>query len=145
MDDLIPFFGRLLWWQRPLVVALPVLLAALVLPMLYNGVLKPSIDILRGKCPKEDRKAGWEHLAYGSGLLAIATGLTWLFYNIQIEWLGGHQHLVTLGAFLVGAYEVLHGLGVLLFRTGMLGVLGGIYTFGGFCLYCLLHWTLGWF
>lgn len=44
--------------------------------MLYNGVLKPSIDILRGKYPKEDRKAGWEHLAYGSGLLAIATGLT---------------------------------------------------------------------
>lgn len=82
MDELIPFFGRLLWWQRPLVAALPVLLAALVLPMLYNGVLKPSIDIFRGKYPKEDRKAGWEHLAYGSGLLAIASGLTWLFCNI---------------------------------------------------------------
>ena len=50
-----------------------------------------------------------------------------------------------MGAFLVGTYELLHGLGILLFRTGMLGVLGGIYTFGGFCLYCLLHWTLGWF
>ncbi len=125
--------------------ALPVLLAALVLPMLYNGVLKPSIDIMRGKYPAEARRAGWEHLAYGLGLLAIATGLTWLSYNIQIEWLGGHQHLVSIGAFAVGAYEVLHGLGIVLFRTGMLGVLGGIYTFGRFCLYCLLHWTLGWF
>lgn len=76
MDELIPFFWRLLWWQRPLVLALPCCLLRLVLPMLYNEVLKPSIDILRGKYPKEDRKAGWEHLAYGSGLLAIATGLT---------------------------------------------------------------------
>lgn len=52
---------------------------------------------------------------------------------------------MSIGAFAVGAYEVLHGLGIVLFRTGMLGVLGGIYTFGGFCLYGLLHWTLGWF
>jgi hypothetical protein len=36
-------------------------------------------------------------------------------------------------------------LGIVLFRTGMLGVLGGIYAFGGFCLFGLLHWTLGWF
>ena len=113
--------------------------------MLYNGVLKPSIDIFRGKYPTEDRRAGWEHLAYGLGLLVIATGLTWLSYNIQIEWLGGHQHLVTMGAFVVGAYEVLRGLGIVLFRTGMLGVLGGIYAFSGVFLYGLLHWTLGWF
>ena len=145
MDELVPFFGRLLWWQRPLVLALPVLLAALVLPMLYNEVVKPSISLFRNKYPTEDRRAGWEHLAYGLGLLAIATGLTWLFYNIQIEWLGGHQHLVMIGAFLLGAYEVLHGLGIVVFRTGMLGVLCGIYAFGGFCLYGLLHWTLGWF
>ena len=89
--------------------ALPVLLAALVLPMLYKGVLKPSIDILRGKYPKENRKAGGEHLAYGAGLLAIATGLTWLFHNMQIDWLGRHQHLVTIGAFVVGAYEACTG------------------------------------
>lgn len=96
---------------------------------------------MRGKFPKNDRRLGLEHLAYGAGLFLLAGLLTWLSYTIQIEWVGGREHLVAIGVFLIATYEILYGLGIWFFRTGVLGVLIGIYAFSGFCLYGLMHWT----
>ncbi len=40
MDTIIQLFERQQWWQRPLVAVLPLLLAALVLPVLKNRIAK---------------------------------------------------------------------------------------------------------
>jgi uncharacterized membrane protein len=145
MEPIFQFFDRLHWWQRPLVAVLPVLLATLVLPMVYTVLVRIPMDVLYQRYPKNDRRQGIEHIVYGAGILAVACGVTWLSYSVQVDWLGGQAHLVAIGAFLVGVYELLYGVGIWLFRTGMLGVLAGFYAFGAFCLYGLLHWTLGWF
>lgn len=144
MEQVARILGRLEWWQQPLAILLPFLLAALILPMLFTMFVGIPLDALRGRFPREDRRKGLEHLAYGFGLFLVACGLTWLAWRVQIDWLGGHEHLVMVGAFFVAAYEILYGAGIWLFRTGVLGVLGGVYVFLAYCLYGLLHWTLGW-
>ena len=145
MEQIIQFFERMQWWQRPLVAALPILVAALVLPMVYTVLVRIPMDVLYSRYPKDDRRKGLEHIAYGAGIFAVACAVTWMAQSIQVEWFGGKEHLVAIGALLVGIYELLYGIGIWLFRTGMLGVLLGFYAFGAFCFYGLLHWTLGWF
>ena len=145
MDTIFQLFERLQWWQRPLVAVLPFLLAALVLPSIYSVLVRIPMDVLHSRYPKDDRRKGVEHVVYGAGIFAVACAVTWLAQFVQVEWLGGNAHLVAIGAFLVGIYELLYGIGIWLFRTGTLGVLLGFYAFGAFCLYGLLHWTLGWF
>jgi len=145
MDTIFQLFERLQWWQRPLVAVLPLLLAALVLPALYTSLVRIPLELLRKQYPQDDRRKGLAHIGYGAGIFAVASAVTWLAEFVQVEWLGGNAHLVAIGAFLVGVYELLYGAGICLFRTGMLGVLIGGYAFGAFCLYGLLHWTLGWF
>lgn len=145
MEQIGQILGRLEWWQRPLVAVLPILLAALILPLVYTMLVRIPMEALRGRFPKDDRRRGLEHLVYGGGIFVVACGVSWLSYRVQISWLGGHEHVVAIGAFFVGIYELLYGLGIWLFRTGALGVLAGIYVFGAYCVYGLLHWTLGWF
>lgn len=146
MSELLRFFGRLEWWERPLVVVLSFSLAYLLLPAIYIEIIRPSFDVFSAKCDKEkNRRAGWTHLALGFGFLLIGTCLTWLFYAIEITWLDGRSHLVSIGAFIVGVFEVLQGLGILIFRNAAFGVIVGFYSFAGFCMYGLMHWTWGWF
>lgn len=104
-----------------------------------------SLGVASQAIPQDDWRKGLAHIGYGAGIFAVASSVTWLAEFVQVEWLGGNAHLVAIGAFLVGIYELLYGAGICLFRTGMLGVLIGGYAFGAFCLYGLLHWTLSWF
>lgn len=50
MEQITHLFERLQWWQRPLVAALPVLVAALVLPMIYTVLVRIPMDVLHSDC-----------------------------------------------------------------------------------------------
>jgi hypothetical protein len=93
------------------------------------------LSILGGKDRVDDRQQGCVHLGIGAATLAGAGLLTWLAYQFQINWLGGSSHWMTAGAFVVGVYELFYGADILLFRTGVLGVLMLMYGF----VYGALH------
>lgn len=141
METLLRAASLMALWQRALTIIALALVAILLSMVAYQVFVGIPLSALRGKLEQEDRKKGWGHLGLGAGLLVIASGVTWLAYQLQIEWLDGNAHVVTVGAFLVGAYELMYGLGILVFRTGALGVLAMMYAF----IWALGHWTLKWF
>jgi hypothetical protein len=126
------------WYTALLLSALFLLIATLLGVLAFHLFIGLPLSVVRGKDRVADRQQGWVHLGIGAATLAGAAVLTWLAYQFQITWLGGSSHLVTAGAFVVGVYELFYGAGILLFRTGVLGVLMLMYGF----LYALLHYTL---
>lgn len=126
------------WYTALLLSALFLLIAALLGVLAFHLFIGLPLSVVRGKDRVADRQQGWVHLGIGAATLAGAGALTWLAYQFQITWLGGSSQFVTAGAFVVGVYELFYGAGIVLFRTGVLGVLMLMYGF----LYALLHYTL---
>lgn len=122
-------------WYPYVAWGMGILIAALILPKVYQALL-PHFEAAFGKTAVvEERKAGWEPLVLGISFIAVGALVTWLAYTVEIGWLGGSSHVVSIGAFIYGAYETLRGIGILVFRRAAAGVLVGTGLFVGWCLY----------
>ena len=122
-------------WYPYAAAGMATIVAALILPKVYHALL-PHFEAAFGKTAVVDeRRAGREPLLLGIGFIGVGALVTWLAYTIEISWLGGGGHVVSIGAFIYGAYETLRGLGILLFRRAAAGVLVGTGLFVGWCLY----------
>jgi hypothetical protein len=123
------------WFLTLGLLVLFLLVAALLGTIAFQIFIALPLSVMRGKDRVENRRQGWTHLGVGAATVSCAGLLTWLAYQFQITWLGGSSHLVTAGAFVVGVYELFYGAGIVLFRTGVLGVLMLMYGF----IYGALH------
>lgn len=139
LHNLWAFVAAQPWHTALLLSALFVLIATLLGVLAFHLFIGLPLSVVRGRDRVADRRQGWVHLGVGAATLVGAGVLTWLAWQFQINWFGGSSHLVTAGAFVVGVYELFYGAGILLFRTGVLGVLVLMYGF----VYALLHYTLG--
>lgn len=129
LNNVWDFAANSPWFLTLGLLVLFLLVATLLGLMAFQLFIALPLSIVRGKDRVADRQQGWVHLGIGAATLTGAGLLTWLAYQFQINLLGGSSHLVTAGAFVVGVYELLYGAGILLFRTGVLGVLMLMYGF----------------
>ena len=129
LNNVWQFANGLPWFLTLLLLVLFLLIATVLGVIAFHLFIGLPLSIVRGKDRVADRQQGWVHLGIGAATLTGAGLLTWLAYQFQINWLGGSSHWVTAGAFVVGVYELFYGAGILLFRTGVLGVLMLMYGF----------------
>ena len=129
LNNVWQFANGLPWFLTLLLLVLFLLIATVLGVIAFQLFIGLPLSIVRGKDRVADRQQGWVHLGIGAATLAGAGLLTWLAYQFQINWLGGSSHWVTAGAFVVGVYELFYAAGILLFRTGVLGVLMLMYGF----------------
>jgi hypothetical protein len=126
-------------WYPFAAAGIATLVAVLILPKMYRSLVNHAEAAFGKTAVVEERKAGWEPLLLGVGFIAVGALVTWLAYKIEIDWLGGGSHVVSVGAFIYGAYETLRGLGILLLRRAAAGVLVGAGLFVGFCIYMAFY------
>ena len=135
----ITFFSEIPWFLSLAVIAFLLLVTGLLALLGYEIFVRLPLSILRGEHSVDNRRQGWTYFGMGSATLITATLVTWLAYLFQITLLGGSSQLVAAGAFAVGFYWLMYGAGILLFRTGALGVLMFIYAFLFGCIYLIVN------
>ncbi len=122
-------------WYPYAAAVMATIVAALILPKLYRSLASHAESAFGKTAVVEERKTGWKPLVLGLGFIAVGALVTWLAYTVEIGWLGGGSHVVSIGAFVYGAYETLRGIGILVFRRAAAGVLVGTGLYVGWCLY----------
>ena len=122
-------------WYPWAAAGMATIVASLILPKLYKALVTHTKTAFGKEAVVEDRKKGWDALLLGVGFIAVGALVTWLAYTVEIGWLGGSSHVVSIGAFIYGAYETLRGIGIWVFRRAAAGVWVGTGLFVGWCLY----------
>jgi hypothetical protein len=126
-------------WYPYAAAGMATIVAALILPKLYRSLVAHARSAFGTTAIIEERKAGWEPLVLGLGFIAVGALVSWIAYSVQIDWLGGGSHVVSIGAFIYGAYEILRGIGIAVFRRAAAGVLVGTGLFVGLCIYTAFY------
>jgi hypothetical protein len=108
------------------------IVAILVTIVAFKLAYEVFIGIPRSILKKEERindpSLGRKHLKIGLFLLSLSAIAT--LVTAQTGWIDESSSVVvTLGTSVVGVYEVFYGLGILIFKNPVAGVMAFIYAF----------------
>ena len=105
-----------------------ILVTVVVLKLAYEVFIGIPRSIFKEEELVDDPSLGWKHLKIG--LFALSLSAVATLVTAQTQWIDARSSvIITMGTITVGAYEVLYGLGILIFKNPVAGVMAFIYAF----------------